>query len=370
MAEEISGRAKGGVARAVSLTKEARKEIAQRGAMARWHRDIPRAEYTGTLKIMDFEIDCAVLNDKRRVLSQRSVNKALGRTHGGTEFRLRQTEAGGGLPIFLVAKSLQPFISNDLRLVVNQPILYDAAPGNIPLAHGLEASALPAVCEVWVKAYEADALRPNQIPTALKARALLRGLQNVGIIALVDEATGYQVQRPKDELRLILEAYISKELLPWTERFPEDFYKEMFRLRSWPFSSLDYDQKGPQGPRYAGKLTNELVYNQLPPGVRQDLERLNPRERGRRKYHHHRFLTGDIGHPHLEKQVAVVTALMRISPDWDSFMRNFNRNFRPHLPEQKDLFEEMEPIPDTVRDRPKQSGIVAALQKLGDEAAN
>jgi P63C domain len=253
-----------------------------------------------------------------------------------------------------MAKSSRP-ISAELRAVVDQPVVYDAAPGAV-LAHGIEANALPLVCEVWVRAHQAKALRPNQIPTAIRAQILLRGLQKVGITALVDEATGYQKDRPKDELRLILEAYIAKELLPWTERFPEDFYKEMFRLREWPFNTLDYDQKGPQGPRYAGKLTNELIYNHLPPGVRQELERLNPRaEKGRRKYHHHRFLTGEIGHPHLEKQVAVVTALMRVSPDWEAFMRNFNRNFRPHLPEQRDLFEELGPLPDHLSVCPKSS---------------
>jgi len=33
---------------------------------------------------------------------------------------------------------------------------------------------------------------------------------------------------------------------------------------------------------------------------------------------------------------------MRISPGWSTFMKNFNRNFRPHIPEQRDLFEEFE----------------------------
>ncbi|MCW5685626.1 MAG: P63C domain-containing protein [Pseudolabrys sp.] len=342
--KEVPARAAGGNARAAALSKEERKEIARRGAVARWNKGIPKAEHTGTLEIADLEIDCAVLSDGRRVLSQRSVNRALGRTHGGADFRRRQSEAGGGLPIFLVGKALQPFISDDLRAVVSKPILYDVADGNpvLGLGHGIEADALPLVCEVWVKANEAGVLRPNQVPTAIRAGILLRGLQKIGITALVDEATGYQDVRPKDELRLILQAYISKELLPWTERFPEEFYKEMFRLRDWPFSSLQYDKKGPQGPRYAAKLTTELVYNQLPPGVRQELERLNPKsENGRRKYHHHRFLSGEIGHTHLEKQVAVVTALMRISPDWDAFMKNFNRNFRPHLPVQRDLFDDI-----------------------------
>jgi hypothetical protein len=43
---------------------------------------------------------------------------------------------------------------------------------------------------------------------------------------------------------------------------------------------------------------------------------------------------------------------MRISPDWEAFMRNFNRNFRPHLPEQRDLFDEMGPLPDYLKDAP------------------
>jgi hypothetical protein len=39
------------------------------------------------LREMRVEIDCAVLDDGRRVLSQRSVNRALGRTHGGADFQ-------------------------------------------------------------------------------------------------------------------------------------------------------------------------------------------------------------------------------------------------------------------------------------------
>lgn len=82
-----------------------------------------------------------------------------------------------------------------------------------------------------------------------------------------------------------------------------------------------------QGPRYAGKLTRELVYKQLPQGVLEELERLNPNvAKGRRQFHHHRFLSGEIGNGHLEKHVAVVISLMRIS-SWEEFERFFNKNF-------------------------------------------
>ena len=49
MAKDIAtGKAKGGLARADSLTPEQRKEIAQRAALARWEKDkIFAATHTG-----------------------------------------------------------------------------------------------------------------------------------------------------------------------------------------------------------------------------------------------------------------------------------------------------------------------------------
>lgn len=274
----------------------------------------------GLLHIGDFQIDCAVLSDQRRVLSQRSVNRALGRSHGGADFRRRQSEAGGGLPIFLVLKSLQPFISNELRSVVSRPIFYsnDAGGG---IAHGIDASVLTAVCEVWVEAYRAGALPQSQFPAAERARALLKGLQNVGITALVDEATGYQYVRPVDDLRRLLEAYVSPEFLPWTKRFHDEFYKELFRLRGWA-----YDPMSVKRPQLVGYLTENIVYKRLPEGVLDELKKLNPKdEKGRRKRKHHQFLTDNIGNPHLEKHVVSAVTLMKISATYKGFKKHLDK---------------------------------------------
>jgi hypothetical protein len=45
----------------------------------------------------------------------------------------------------------------------------------------------------------------------------------VGIIALVDEATGYQEVRDHEALQEILKRYISEELLVWVRTFPMEF---------------------------------------------------------------------------------------------------------------------------------------------------
>ena len=115
---------------------------------------------------------------------------------------------------------------------------------------------------------------------------LMRALAHVGIIALVDEATGYQDQREKDELRSILKAYISEDLLPWTERFPREFFKQIYRLHGWEFN-----KKTTRHTPLVGKLINRWVYEQLPKGVLGELQTRNPvvPEKGYRRHKHHQL---------------------------------------------------------------------------------
>jgi hypothetical protein len=300
-----------------------------------------RATHTGELKIGNIVIPCAVLEDGTRVLWQQGFLRAIGRT--GRAMSRAMTGESFQVPIFLRADNLRPFISKEL-IEASSPIVFrPLISSRGGLSFGFKAEILPQVCNVFLDAKDERKLRPNQEHIYERCKILIRGFAVVGITALVDEATGYQVNRPKDDLRRILELYISKELLPWTRRFPEEFYKEMFRLRGWDFDAVEYKRKGPQGPRFAGKLTRGLVYQRLPPGVCEELERINPYGKKGRKYHQHRFLTDDIGHVHLEKHVAVVTALMRVSPNWRTFERLFNRNFpKP----QGSLFDDLDDIED------------------------
>jgi hypothetical protein len=159
------------------------------------------------------------------------------------------------------------------------------------------------------------------------ADILMRGLAHVGIIALVDEATGFQQERARDELNQILQAYISPELLPWTKRFPNEFFKQLYKLNGWKYVEGNHKR-----PRYVGSMINSLVYNHLPPGVLPQLKKVNPPdESGRRKHTHHQFLTPETGHPHLDKQIIEVTTLMRVSDDKTTFRKLFDKAF----PKQK-----------------------------------
>jgi hypothetical protein len=46
---------------------------------------------------------------------------------------------------------------------------------------------------------------------------------------------------------------------------------------------------------------------------------------GRRKSKHQQWLTEDIGHPALQKHLAILIAFMRASPTWAVFHRNVER---------------------------------------------
>jgi hypothetical protein len=282
----------------------------------------PDATHIGALEIGNLIIDCAVLADGRRVLSQRGVGRALGRRHGGQDWKRREGD-GGELPIYLGAANLKPFISKDLEAVVSSPIIYRI--GKVSGAHGIEASALPQICDVWLKARDAGVLKTSQQPIAAKADILMRGLAHTGIIALVDEATGFQEIRDRKALEAILDAFLRKEFAAWAKRFPDEFYKEIFRLRGWKWKGMKVNR-----PQVVGHYTNDLVWDRIAPGLRRSLEERNPKnDRGQRKFRHPQWLTEDIGDPALAQHLFALMGLQRACPDgaWKQFYEMVQRSF-------------------------------------------
>lgn len=329
-----SPQSKGGKGRAKTLSPVQRSEIAAKGAAARWARfaipegqKLNKAVAYGVLHIGEASLQCAVLDDEHntRVLTQTGFQSALGRAPKPT----KSDPLVEDLPTFLQAKNLKPFLTNDLRWSTI-PIIFETKSGGgfQGRALGYKAQLLPDVCWVYHNAHIAGKILPSQKHIAEKCTILLRALTNVAIDALVDEATGWQYKREKNELQKLLSAYISSELLPWAERFPSDFYKEMFRLWGWQWPPAAGDKSGPLGPRYAGKLTNKLVYDQLPAPVTAELKSKSPpNDKWQRANRLHQHLSEDIGQPHLEKQVAVSTNIMKVCDDKEEFQQKFEKAF-------------------------------------------
>jgi len=310
---------KGGTERAKNLSPDERKQIAKKAADARWARGLPAATHDGIIKIGDAEISCAVLDTTKRVLTQETFLTAIGRA-GKAKAKTGSralAETVDGLPPFLAAQNLKPFVSDDLRESTT-PVLYRTTRGQ--RAYGYDAALLPKVCEVYLKARDEKAILPSQAHIVEACDILMRALAHVGIIALVDEATGYQADRARDALAEILRVFISDELRRWVKTFPAAYFKELCRLKGIEYRT---DMKLPQ---YFGTITNDVVYKRLAPGVLEQLKRKNPRDdTGRRKHKYFQWLTADIGHPKLIQHLGLVVGVMRLSEDYDDFKEKLDR---------------------------------------------
>jgi hypothetical protein len=291
---------KGGKARAKALSPERLKEIAQTAISTRWHGETPKATHEGILCIGAIEIPCAVLENGKRVLTQSGFMLALGRAR---QAKGRQYYDGDvNLPAFLTAKNLKPFISNDLSVSSSQIEFFTLGGRK---AFGYSAELLPQVCGVFLDAKAANVLSHNQEHIAEQALILIRGLAHVGIIALVDEATGFQYDRPRKDLEEYLKKFLSESLRRWVRTFPADYFKHLCKLRD---VELRPDMKLPQ---YFGHLTNNLVYRRLAPGL---LKKLQERriERGTPSNKLHSWLSTDIGVPEVLIHLGTVVGLMKV----------------------------------------------------------
>jgi hypothetical protein len=317
-----------------------RVERARKAATRRWSGAglVRHSIDEGTLTFADMSFRCAVLDDELRVISGTEFMRVMGIYRSGALSTRREEEDDLHLPLHLAFKNLRPFIEADAELVaaLKEPIRYRELGGSI--AEGIPGTVLRRICSVWVRAYQAGVLGPSQQKVAEKAQVLLDALADVAIVALIDEATGYQRRRAQDALQRILASYINRELLPWQSRFPVTFYEHIYRVMGWP-----YDASSTARTAYVGKLTNKLIYEKLPPGVLEELRRRNPTDpkTKRRKHKHHQLLTEDTGHPHLTNQIIAVTTLLRATPsgNWKFFQQLFDQAYPP---QQGDLFSEQE----------------------------
>jgi len=326
------GGSKGGRTRAARLSAEERSAAAREAAEARWGHTVLDATHEGKLIIGDLHFECAVLDDKTRVLNQGTMLQALGRAT--TMGRRDVTEQR---PPFLSAANLRPFISREL-IDMYEPIRYRHA-STSARSLGYRAEILPMVCEVYLDAEKEEVLLKSQQNTLRAAETLIRGLARVGIIALVDEATGYQEVRARQELEKILEAYVQAQFRPWVSKFPDEFFREIYKIHGWEFRPGQTKRNSG-----VGKIIKHYIYEQLPVEVLAEIERLNPKNaRGNRPRKHHQHLTADTGIPHLDKQINSVITLMKISRNRQEFEEYFDRAYPPpqeKLPLVIDVYEE------------------------------
>lgn len=286
------------------------------------------------LKLGDLEIPCYVLEDGTRVFSGRGVQKAIG----------YDSKSGQWMKSFCNIKGLSPyFYAGDQSIAerLSNPIKFKRvdAGGSQSDTNGYEVTLLVDICSIIIDANRAGDFDDTKI--VRNADIIIRSVAKVGIIALVDEGTGYQQDknRAKDELQKFLAQFISDEASRWVKTFNDSFFEMIYRMHGWSWTLTH------RRPGVVGKWINDIVYERLAPVILTELQKVNPKtDKGTRKDRHHQHLTEDVGRPKLKEHLAAVEALGRASGyNWAKFMQMLNAAF-PKQYQQLDLL-----FPDDVR---------------------
>lgn len=340
MTDDRTPQSKGGRSRARRLSPNERREIAKRGAEARWMRkpiptdgevNLPTATHQGKMAVGGLELDCYVLEDGRRVFHKRGMARALGmKSEGGNVFMKAMQRRGLGSEL---GSKLVEKIENPINF---KPLTQD-------LAHGYEADILVDVCKAIIRADDAGKLTKTQAGLAAQARILLQAFAKVGVTALIDEATGFQQVRSPTALRLLVQQYIEAEKREWEKQFPDTYYDELNRL--YGSQRLTVTGSGAviqNRPQHFAKFTRSYVYHPLENGaVLEELDRINPKinKRGTRRARFHQHLTQGYGIEKLKRQVQEVMTLMGVSDSVRQFKRLFFKRF-PQSGTQLDLLDD------------------------------
>jgi hypothetical protein len=250
---------------------------------------IPVALWAGLLPVGDNDLPVYVLDDGRRLLSRTGATTSLTGT------------AGGDLESYIGVAALKPFLDVDLD---DQLIEFSLRGVTHKTVRGLSADTFLAICRAYVGALEAGALQTDrQRAIAAQAAMFLAACAGVGLIALIDEATGYQFTRGEDALRVKLNLYLEEEMRKWEKTFPDELWAEFGRLTNWRGATNS------QRPKYWGKLVNELIYGYLDRDVAEWLKSNAPKPRHGQNYH--QWLTGQYGLKKLTEHIWMVIGMAR-----------------------------------------------------------
>lgn len=284
------------------------------------------------LRLGSLELPCYVLEDGTRVFSGRGMQKAIGATSSSGTWLSRFVSRN---PIKNLLREIKTG-DGDTFQRMNSPIIFkrNDAGGSQSDTYGYEATLLIDLCDVIIKAGESGYDIPENY--IRNANIIIRAVAKTGIIALVDEVTGYDKEktRAKDELQKFFNSFLQEEAAKWVKTFDDVFFEDLYKMRKWTW------QKTSKRPGVVGTWIKEIVYDRLAP-VLPELEKLNPKNKsGNRTYKHHQFLSRDIGLPRLRQHLEAVHAIAVISNyDWSKFMINLDKAY-PRKYQELYLFDE------------------------------
>lgn len=313
MARRDESKVAGGVARALVLTPERKRQIAAKAAAARWGI-LPKATHKGNFRD-DFgiDVDCYVLDDEQHtaVVSQRGMAVALG-----------LSERGQALHSFTNSRRMAGSVGNELREKLENPLIFQWGGGNEQppsTVHGYDVTMLVDLCKAILGAEAAGALLPRQMAPAHQARVILNASAKAGIKGLVYALAGYDATR--EEIIRSFKLFVREEAREYEKEFPDQLYSEWYRLYQIPKFERGRPWKFKQ-------LTVEHVFYPLAnsSGKVYELTKAQRDASDQRWKKLHQFLS-DVGVKAIRQHLGQLLGIARISRDKAEYEGYFQRLF-------------------------------------------
>lgn len=282
--------------------------------------------YEGHLDLGGIQVPCFVTPDGKRLLATRRLQDVMKVAEDRADGKI----AGTRWARFLGFEWLNSLLDKDFDRTLLEPNRFKTGKRTIV---GYRAELIPELCNVILRARrEGKLTTTRQTIIAEQCEILSSSLAKVGIVALVDEATGYQFDRKYDALRILLNAYISESLQKWVKRFPDEFFAQLDKLYN-NTKTISRNR-----PSYYGVFINTYIYEPIEDGyVKMELNKKNIRPDGSRKARFHQWLTSDFGVQQLSLQIGRVLSVMEDSSSIRTFKERMKR--KASLSIQPELFE-------------------------------
>lgn len=221
---------------------------------------LSKSTHHGVLRLGDVRVECHVLENGTRLITQRGVLRAMSvaETTHFERFRDRIPNRPDDLEV-----SPTPFSFRGTSL-------------------GITAEQFVQIVTLYAQALVAGVLRSTQVPIGQRCAAMLFALAGVGIAALIDEATGYRTRTPPNALEQKMRLFLlDAPSIERERRFPSEYWQALSKLYGVPYVPG-------KNPPFFQMVVRRAVHDVVDTEVAQRIKERNPEPRdGSLHYQHY-----------------------------------------------------------------------------------
>lgn len=179
-------------------------------------------------------------------------------------------------------------------------------------------------CRLMLSLRRAGKLGEGYLDYAANCEMFMLALADVGLAALIDEATGYDKIKKKREYQELFKDFIREEHSDWVREFPNEFFEHLYRV-------YHCERTGRNHPSFFAHVITKYIYWPLADSHGAILEQLKEKDpivsKNGRRYRLHQFLTEEVGKAALRLHIGSIITLLALSNDKGMFKRIFARRY-------------------------------------------